>query len=87
VIFLFATYFVAALIAALRDAAVARARGPAASGDAAALAEGAYPAVFADEPSPLPCGCCRRADAAKPAEAGARAGGDKAADGGAAAAP
>lgn len=52
--FVFASFYIAALVVSLRDVLAARVR------SSEALSEGAYPNVFSDDPSPLPCGCCRR---------------------------
>lgn len=55
--FVFVSFYIAALVVSLRDVLAARVR------SSEALSEGAYPNIFNDDPSPLPCGCCRRRSA------------------------
>jgi hypothetical protein len=59
-VFVVVTFFLASLIAAYRDRLALRIAGSGAK-DAALHDLDAWPAQFRDDPSPLPCGCCRSA--------------------------
>jgi hypothetical protein len=59
-IFLVVAYFVASLIAHVRDGCASRLRGSDGGVAAGVGADDAHPADFDDDPAPLPCASCRR---------------------------